>query len=72
MSARLFPTSNPEAFADARAQAWRFAFDCLRESRREKAAGRLPSSDGRDDTKGLNDDRTANRQYTGDGPPARR
>ena len=72
MSAHLSPASNPEVLADARAQAWRFAFDCLREKRREKAAGRLPSSDGRDDTKGLSNDRTANRQYTGDGPPARR
>lgn len=64
MSARLFPTSNPEAFADARAQAWRFAFDCLREKRKEKAAGRLPSSDSRDDAKGSINDRTADRQYT--------
>ncbi len=51
-----FPPSEPEAFRDARAEAWRFALACLAENRREdchanKNAASVTSTNGDDGTK---------------------
>ena len=54
-----YPDATPEAELDALASVYRFVLDCgdaRRAEKMEKAAGRLPSPDGRDTKEGLKDD----------------
>ena len=53
------PDATPEVELDALASVYRFVLDCgdaRRAEKMEKAAGRLPSPDGRDTKEGLKDD----------------
>ena len=53
------PDATPEVELDALASVYRFVLDCSdarRAEKMEKAAGRLPSPDGRDTKEGLKDD----------------
>ena len=55
---RAVPLSEPEAFRDARAEAWRFALACLAKNRRAKREGR-PTTSGPDSPKGGSSDSSA-------------
>ena len=62
ITVRPLPHTTPSQVRDTRAHAWAFVFQCWQE--KQKAAGRLPSPDGQDDTEGSTNDRTANDEYT--------